>query len=144
MVRDVGRTITTGTMDFKGKYASFGWGNQIKASWDCPVWYVPLVGRITTRGNDGKAHTREGTAWPNAEGRGDRGSVPGIFTNQVDLESQWEAVGNETEKWILQTKEISTSKTEVFYNRLVRWRKGERGETPRDKVSGMRQLTGGR
>lgn len=54
------------------------------------------MGKITTHGVGGKAYTTEGTAWRKTMGKGNMGCVWGIVYSQVDLESQWETVGNET------------------------------------------------
>lgn len=48
----------------------------------------PAVDRITTHGDDGKAYTAEGTAWPKA-----KGSVFGEYSIvKLTLESQCGAV----------------------------------------------------
>ena len=57
---------------------------------------MPSLGRITTHGGGGKAYTAEGVAWSKAMRKENRGGVWGIVNNRVGLESQWEAVENET------------------------------------------------
>ena len=55
-------------MDFKGKYTSVGCRDQVKASWDCSVWNIPTMDRITSHGVDGKAYTAENTRGPRQRG----------------------------------------------------------------------------
>lgn len=54
--------------------------------------------KIITNGDDGKAYTTEGIALSKAMGKENMGCVWKIVSIQVNLESQEEALGNETAK----------------------------------------------
>lgn len=62
------------------------------------------MGKITTNGDGRKAHTTEGIALSKAIGKENMGWVWKIVNNQVNLESQGEALGNETTKWKISSK----------------------------------------
>lgn len=54
------------------------------------------MGKVTTHRDGGKAYTTEGTAWRKTLGKENMGCVWEIVYSQVDLESQWETLGDET------------------------------------------------
>lgn len=56
------------------------------------------MGKMTTNGDGGKTHTIEGTALSKAIGKENMGWVWKIVNNQVNLESQGEALGKDTTK----------------------------------------------
>lgn len=110
----------------------FGFGNQVRLHGEGPTWNVPPLDKIATHGDGGKAYTTEGM-WHKTMGKENMGCIWGIVISQVDLESQWEAVRNETKIRKHHTKQTKIKKTEVMWNRLVSWTKGKmREETVKD------------